>query len=481
MNKVASVLNIMKRMRLTWWQRRNMSRFHLKYFLDGDLCMECTYNIFSWIAPDIETYCSGSSLVCMATQTVQLTMPTLSPSITIAHNETSVNPPYQIKSKSKRLGRHLSGSKVSISFQFGFIVNCNTVANYGNEEHEVILIWSHFTGKRQLIMDGKKIHMTKSPRPVSLSRAVSGRFEYWWIIPGNHILKIITNGILPIPPHRSKRFDLELDGVSYYDLRTMKSDQPEVTAPFSNLKDDEVEHLQLDEILDEFVNQLSTIPSMIGCTLASTSFESSYCDSTAPSSNLTEKSCKIIETLAPTVASIPIEETKEEASLVERMTSASTAASIPIVKTEEEVSLIESMYKIATKDEQSWFPFFRCPMTESISSSPSSASLLSPSLSSESYSSVSASTSGKTDSFTVLTTPDNQTFSFTTFTFEEPKSTHSTQASTSLAGWLLTITRQLKTVDRLVDEKKHIITKQNQPRVIVVQPRSEGVDLVHIQ
>lgn len=502
-------------------------------------------------------------------QTVKLTMPTLSPSITIAaHNETSFNPPYQIKCKSKRLGRHLSGSKLWISFQFGFIVD-NTVANYHNEEHEVVMIWSHFTGKYQLFMDGKNIHMTKS---VSLSRAISGRFEYWWIIPGNHVLKIITNGILPIQPHRSKRFDLELDGVSYFDihkletvrgisnLRTRKSDQPEVTAPFSNLKDDEVEYLQLDEILGEFDKQLTSattrsIPSMIGGTLTSTSFESSYCDSTTPSNNLPEKFHKIIEPYpyalhrsnrflfspkdraeveqtngmtslfrfpfspkecadeeqanentssinnrsllmvsTPPTTSAPtlIVETREEASLVDQTTSALTAASIPIVETKEEVSLIESIQEIATKKiyEQSWVPFFRCPrMTESISSSSSSASLLSPSLSSESwstesYSSVSASTSGKADSFTSLTTPINQTDSFTTF-FEEPKSSHSTQASTRLAGWLLAVTRQLKKVDKLVDEKKHTVTKQNQPRVIVVQPdhlsNSEGVDLVHIQ
>jgi hypothetical protein len=98
---------------------------------------------------------------------------------------------------------------------------------------------------------------------------------------------------------------------------------------------------------------------------------------------------------------------------------------------------------------------------------------------------VSASTSGKVDSFTTLTTPINQTDSFTTFTFEEPKSSNSTQASFSLAGWILTVTRQLKKADKLVDEKKQTITTQKQPRVTVEQPdhlsRSEGVDFVQIQ
>jgi hypothetical protein len=110
--------------------------------------------------------------------------------------------------------------------------------------------------------------------------------------------------------------------------------------------------------------------------------------------------------------------------------------------------------------------------------------LSSESWSSESCSSVSASTSGKVDSFTTLTTPINQTDSLTTFTFEEPKSSHSTQASTSLAGWLLTVTRQLKKADKLVEEKQPV-NKQKQPRVIVEQPdhlsRSEGVDFVQIQ
>jgi hypothetical protein len=50
---------------------------------------------------------------------------------------------------------------------------------------------------------------------------------------------------------------------------------------------------------------------------------------------------------------------------------------------------------------------------------------------------------------------------------------------------LLTFTRQLKKADKPVDEKKQNVTKQKQPRVIVVQPdnlsRSEGVDFVQIQ
>src|SRR5210317_704205 len=79
----------------------------------------------------------------------------------------SLNPPYQINYRAKRAGKHISASKRRITFQFGFssasaIRSGKTEVDCRGEEHEVVLIWSHITGKRQLFMDGKEVHMSKA-------------------------------------------------------------------------------------------------------------------------------------------------------------------------------------------------------------------------------------------------------------------------------------------------------------------------------
>ena len=128
-----------------------------------------------------------------------------------------VNPPYQINYRAKRAGKHITATKRRITFQFGFssaesIMAGRTEADCRGEEHEVVLIWSHITGKRQLYMDGREFHMSKAARG-------NTRFEHSWNITGNHVLKIIANGTPPLGEaaramHR--QFDLELDGMSFF-------------------------------------------------------------------------------------------------------------------------------------------------------------------------------------------------------------------------------------------------------------------------
>lgn len=128
-----------------------------------------------------------------------------------------INPPYQINYRAKRAGKHITATKRRITFQFGFssaesIAAGRTEADCRGEEHEVVLIWSHITGKRQLYMDGREFHMSKAARG-------NTRFEHSWSITGNHVLKIIANGTPPLGEaaramHR--QFDLELDGMSFF-------------------------------------------------------------------------------------------------------------------------------------------------------------------------------------------------------------------------------------------------------------------------
>lgn len=128
----------------------------------------------------------------------------------------SFNPPYQINYRAKRAGKHISASKRRITFQFGFssasaIKAGATEVQCRGEEHEVVLIWSHMTGKRQLYMDGREIHMSKAARG-------NTKFEYSWSISGNHVMKIIANGTPPMGEMAKchRQFDLELDGMSFF-------------------------------------------------------------------------------------------------------------------------------------------------------------------------------------------------------------------------------------------------------------------------
>lgn len=117
------------------------------------------------------------------------------------------------------LGKTITASKRRITFQFGFssadaISSGKTAADCRGEEHEVVLVWSHITGKRQLFTDGREFHTSKAARG-------NTRFEFSWTIPGNHVLKIVANGAPPITAEGArqfKQFDLQLDGMSYFDF-----------------------------------------------------------------------------------------------------------------------------------------------------------------------------------------------------------------------------------------------------------------------
>jgi hypothetical protein len=120
------------------------------------------------------------------------------------------NPPYQINYRAKRCGKTITASKRRITFQFGFssasaIASGKTAVDCRGEEHEVVLIWSHMSGKRELFMDGRQVHTSKG----------NSEFMYSWAL-GNHILKITASGV---GEAKSRQFDLELDGMSYFTFK----------------------------------------------------------------------------------------------------------------------------------------------------------------------------------------------------------------------------------------------------------------------
>ena len=135
----------------------------------------------------------------------------------------AVNPPYMINYRAKRCGKTITASKRRVTFQFGFssadaIRDGKIEADARGEEHEIVLIWSHITGKRELFMDGRQIHTSKAARG-------NTKFEHSWSISGNHVLKLTAHGAAPLSAsctaegaRQFRQFDLELDGMSYFDM-----------------------------------------------------------------------------------------------------------------------------------------------------------------------------------------------------------------------------------------------------------------------
>ena len=131
------------------------------------------------------------------------------------------NPPYQINYRSKRCGKHITATKRRITFQFGFsnptaLQQSKTGTDCRGEEHTVVLIWSHMSGKRSLFMDGKEVHLSKAAN-------VNTRFEYSWNTRGGHVLKFVGNAAPPTAEMRRinpelRQFDLFLDGRSFFNF-----------------------------------------------------------------------------------------------------------------------------------------------------------------------------------------------------------------------------------------------------------------------
>jgi len=130
------------------------------------------------------------------------------------HYDLAINPPYQVNYRAKRAGKTISCTKRRITFKFGFssreaIMSGATEGDARGAEHEVVLIWSHISGKRQLFVDGRQIHTSKAAR-------VNTEFEYQWPH-GPHLLKITAHAAPPTEGSRYRRqFNLELDGMSFF-------------------------------------------------------------------------------------------------------------------------------------------------------------------------------------------------------------------------------------------------------------------------
>jgi len=81
------------------------------------------------------------------------------------------------------------------------------------EEHEVTVVWSIASGKRQITMDGHEVHFTT---------ARTGIVEHSWSSKGNHILKVVCHASPPLSPTPGfRQYELFIDGQSFFRMPRM--------------------------------------------------------------------------------------------------------------------------------------------------------------------------------------------------------------------------------------------------------------------
>lgn len=78
------------------------------------------------------------------------------------------------------------------------------------EEHDVTIIWSITSGKRQITMDGREIHYSTNRASV---------LDFSWQTKGNHVIKVICHAAPPLSAQPGfRQYDLLLDGQSFFTM-----------------------------------------------------------------------------------------------------------------------------------------------------------------------------------------------------------------------------------------------------------------------
>ena len=78
------------------------------------------------------------------------------------------------------------------------------------EEHDITIVWSVTSGKRQITMDGQEVHFSTNRSSV---------IDFSWSMRGNHVMKITAHATPPltaIPGFR--QYDLSVDGQSFFQM-----------------------------------------------------------------------------------------------------------------------------------------------------------------------------------------------------------------------------------------------------------------------
>lgn len=130
--------------------------------------------------------------------------------------------PYQIDYTVKNTSKTFGFSKKRVSFKFG-IANREAIgqgltgANCRGSEHEIILIWSLNSGKRQILADGKDVHYSETGQNGWTTDQV---FQHHFNLRVPNFSTPLRCHLVTQPANRDvpsiHPFDIRLNGVSYF-------------------------------------------------------------------------------------------------------------------------------------------------------------------------------------------------------------------------------------------------------------------------
>eukprot|EP00541_Cyclophora_tenuis_P009403 CAMPEP_0116559718 /NCGR_PEP_ID=MMETSP0397-20121206/10563_1 /TAXON_ID=216820 /ORGANISM="Cyclophora tenuis, Strain ECT3854" /LENGTH=213 /DNA_ID=CAMNT_0004085541 /DNA_START=125 /DNA_END=766 /DNA_ORIENTATION=- len=123
-------------------------------------------------------------------------------------------PPYAIDFVVEGAGHRMSSTKRRIRWRFGYanqeaLEKGQTGVACRGIEHDVTVVWSVTSGKRQILMDGIEIHY-------ALGRTEC--LQYCWGTPGKRIIKVVAHAIPPKHKSLQRQYELTIDGQSFVDL-----------------------------------------------------------------------------------------------------------------------------------------------------------------------------------------------------------------------------------------------------------------------
>jgi len=123
--------------------------------------------------------------------------------------------PYQIDFTAIAAGKRVSSTKRKIRWRFGYanqqaLSDGQSGTDCRGEEHDVTIVWSITSGKRQISMDGREVHY-------STNRA--GVLEFNWQTKGNHVVKVTCHAAPPMSAQPGfRQYDLSIDGQSFFTM-----------------------------------------------------------------------------------------------------------------------------------------------------------------------------------------------------------------------------------------------------------------------
>mmetsp|Transcript_11107 Transcript_11107/g.26682 ORF Transcript_11107/g.26682 Transcript_11107/m.26682 type:complete len:576 (-) Transcript_11107:202-1929(-) len=123
--------------------------------------------------------------------------------------------PYQIDFAAIAAGKRVSSTKRKIRWRFGYasqqaLSNGQTGTECRGEEHDVTIVWSITSGKRQISMDGREVLYATNRASV---------LEFNWQTKGNHVIKVVCHAAPPMTAQPGfRQYDLSIDGQSFFNM-----------------------------------------------------------------------------------------------------------------------------------------------------------------------------------------------------------------------------------------------------------------------